>query len=320
MKKDYYQVLGVTKEATPDAIKKAYRKMAMQYHPDRNPGDKTAEDKFKDVSEAYAVLSDEAKRKKYDTFGAEGFAQNYSTEDIFRDFNMDDILSQFGMKGSGWGGSFKFRRGAAETPGGVPGGAGGPGGASIFEDLFGGGGGRGRQAPPAKGSDAEVPITISFHEAMHGGERPLRLSIDGEDHELTVRIPPGISTGKRLRVKGEGHRGAGGKGDLHLLITTGEDPRFERKGDDLHTTAGVKPSELLLGGSVEVETLHGKKRIKVAPGTSTAALIRIKHQGAPVLGKPTEHGDLYVRLDVEAPATLTDAQRAAAEALRDAGL
>lgn len=317
MKKDYYQVLGVAKDATPEAIKKAYRKMAMQFHPDRNAGDKTAEEKFKDVSEAYAVLSDEAKRKKYDTFGAEGFAQNYSTEDIFRDFNMDDILSQFGMKGSGWGGSFKFRRGAGGAPGGAPAGA---GGGSMFDDLF-GGGGRGRpQGPPAKGADAEVPITISFHESMHGSERPLRLSIDGEDHELTVRIPPGISTGKRLRVKGEAHRGPGGKGDLHLMVTVGDDPRFERKGDDLHTTAVVKPSVLLLGGSLEVETLHGKKRIKVAPGTSTAALVRIKHQGAPVLGKPTEHGDLYVRMDVEAPVTLTDEQRAAAEALREAGL
>jgi curved DNA-binding protein len=318
MKKDYYQVLGVAKDAGQDVIKKAYRKLAMEHHPDRNAGDKGAEEKFKDVSEAYAVLSDEAKRKKYDAFGAEGFAQNYSTEDIFRDFNVDDILSQFGMKGSGWGGSFKFRKGAGGAPGAA--GAAGGGSASIFDDLF-GGGGRGRpQGPPAKGADAEVQITLGFHEAMHGGERPIHLSIDGEDHEMTVRIPPGISTGKRLRVKGEGHRGPGGKGDLHLMVTVAADPRFERQGDDLHTTAKVKPSALLLGGSVEVGTLHGKKSIKIAAGTSTAALVRIKKQGAPILGRPTEHGDLYVRLDVEAPAPLTEAQRKASELLRDSGL
>lgn len=332
MKTDFYQLLGVAKDATPDALKKAYRKMAMQYHPDRNPGDKAAEEKFKQMSEAYAVLSDPEKRKKYDAFGsAEAFNGAYSTEDIFRDFNMDDILQQFGMKGSGWG-NFKFRRGAGGAAGG-PGGPGGPGGVggggagSIFDDLFGGGGGGGapgtRARPPGpapRGQDAEVPITIGFHEAMHGTDRPLKLHIDGEDRDLTVRIPAGIATGKKLRIKGEGHRGAAGKGDLHLSVTVAEDPRFERKGDDLYTTAQVRPSTLLLGGQVEVETLKGKRNVKVSQGTSSGAMVRVRKQGAPVLGKAGEHGDLYVRLEVTPPATLSDDQKRAAEALRDAGL
>ena len=128
------------------------------------------------------------------------------------------------------------------------------------------------------------------------------------------------STGKRLRVKGEGHRGATGKGDLNLLVTVLPDSRFERQADDLHTQVAVKPSTLMLGGSVEVETLQGRKSLKVAAGTSTDKLVRIRHQGAPVLGKPGQHGDLYVRLVVAGSTSLSDEQRSAAEALRNAGL
>jgi curved DNA-binding protein len=316
MKKNYYDILGVPKTANADQIKAAYRKKAKEFHPDRNPGDKSAEDKFKEVSEAYAVLSDEAKRKKYDTFGAENFAQSYSSDDILRDFNIDDILSQFGMRGSGWGNFGGRARSRVNVN--VAGGSGSS--SSIFDDVFSGFGGGKRQPGVAKGADAEVAITVSFHEAMFGGERPLHLNIGGDDRQLTVRIPPGIATGKRLRVKGEGHRGTGGNGDLHLLVTVSEDPRFERQGDDLHTTAPVKLSALLLGGSVDVETLHGRKTLKVAAGTSTEKLVRVRNQGAPVLGKPGQHGDLYVRLVVAAPAELSDDQRLVAQALREAGL
>lgn len=323
MKTDYYTLLGVTRDASPEAIKKAYRKLAMQWHPDKNPGDKAAEEKFKQVSEAYAVLSDAEKRKKYDSFGsAEAFSQSYSTDDIFRDVNFDDLLAQFGLKSSGWG-NFRGRK------------AGGSSGvSSIFDDLFGtttASGARGRptsqpgaaagQASPAgRGKDAEVPIVVSFAEAMNGAERQLRLHIDGEERQLTVRIPAGITTGKKLRVRGEGHKTAMGAGDLNLLVTVETDPRFERKGDDLHTVALVRPSTLILGGSVEVETLGGKKSIKVAAGTSTAAVVRIKRQGAPILGKTGERGDLYVKLEVSGTASATEAQQNAAKLLRDAGL
>ncbi len=322
MKTDYYTLLGVTRDASPEAIKKAYRKLAMQWHPDKNPGDKAAEEKFKQVSEAYAVLSDADKRKKYDSFGsAEAFSQNYSTDDIFRDVNFDDLLAQFGLKSSGWG-NFRGRKS----------GSGGVG--SIFDDLFGtatASGVRGRPTPqpsgpaggasPAgRGKDAEVPIVVSFAEAMNGAERQLRLNIDGEERQLTVRIPAGISTGKKLRVRGEGHKTPMGAGDLNLLVTVESDSRFERKGDDLHTVAQVRPSTLILGGSVEVETLGGKKSIKVAAGTSTAAVVRIKRQGGPILGKTGERGDLYVKLEVVGTASVTEAQQNAAKLLRDAGL
>ncbi|MFZ4576807.1 MAG: DnaJ C-terminal domain-containing protein [Myxococcota bacterium] len=316
MKTDYYTTLGVARDASADDIKKAYRKMALLFHPDRNAGDKGAEEKFKQVSEAYAVLSDPEKRKRFDQFGSERFQQQYSSDDIFKDFNLDDILSQFGMRGSGWG-NFKTGR----NPGSEGASAGGY--ASIFEDLFSGGRGKAgaRGAPPkAKGGDAELPLSVTFHEAMHGSERRLELSIDGEKHDLTVRIPAGIETGKHLRVKGEGHRGPGGKGDLHLVVTVEADPRFDRQGHDLHTVARVKPSLLLLGGSVEVETLGGRKNVKVAAGTTTDTKIRIRKQGAPVLGKAAEHGDLYLKLEVDVSGDLTAEQRVAAEALRDAGL
>ncbi len=309
-KTDYYALLGIAREATQDEIKKAYRKLAMQFHPDRNQGDKSAEEKFKQVSEAYAVLSDVDKRKKYDTFGsADAFSQNVSTDDIFKDFNIDDILSQFGMRGSGWG-NFKGRRAGA-----------GPGqgaGGSAFDDIFGGTATRDRV--PKKGQDAELPVTIPFHDAMFGAERPIAMQIDGEERRLTIRVPAGIATGKKLRVKGEGHKAPGGRGDLHLLVTVEEDPRFERKGNDLHTTAHIAPSTLLLGGSADVETLHGRKRIKVSGGAPSGTQVRVRGQGAPVLGKPDAHGDLYVRLEVQVETPLSDEQRAAVERLREVGL
>ena len=324
MKTDYYTLLGVAKDASADEIRKAYRKMAMQYHPDRNQGSKAAEEKFKQISEAYAVLTDPAKRKTYDTVGsADAFAQNHSTEDILKDLNMEDLLSMFGMKNSGWG---NFKAGGQASGGGA-------GFSSVIEELFGrsargsahvGTGTqppRGRPQPPqTKGHDAEVPIMISFEEAMRGVERHLRLNIDNEERELKVRIPAGVATGKRLKFRGKGHKGAAGNGDLTLVATVQDDPRFERKDDDLHTVALVRPSVLLLGGSVEVDTLEGKKSIKIAAGTSSAALVRIRNHGAPTLGKEGERGDLYVKLEVHVAAPLSEAQQQAATAMRDAGL
>ncbi len=310
MAKDFYATLGVERGASADEIKKAYRKLAMEFHPDRNPGDKSAEERFKDVSEAYAVLSDPDKRKQFDAFGSDRFGERFSTEDILRDFNLDDILSQFGMKSSGWGG-FSFRRGG-------PGGAGG--GGSIFDMFGGGGGGRPPAERPPVGANAEVPLAVSFYEAMHGSERQLQVRIDGEQRDLTVRVPAGIRTGKKLRVKGKGHMGPGGHGDLMLTVSVAEDERFEREGDDLHTNCQVLFSDLLLGGTITVQTLSGDRRLKVKPGTASGTRLRIRGAGAPILGKSEQHGDLYVRLEVAPPEALDDSQRAAAEALRESGL
>ena len=312
---DYYEILGIGREATADEIKKAYRSQALKFHPDRNPDNPAAEEEFKRVSEAYAVLSDADKRKQYDRFGSNAFREQFSTEDILRDFNMDDILSQFGLRGSGWGGVRGGRRSGANPPGG----------GGSFWDLFGGGaggaGGAGPSAQPArKGASAEVPLQVAFHEAMHGAERRVQLRIDGEDRELTVQVPKGIATGKKLRVRGKGHAGPAGPGDLYLVVDVADDPRFERDGDDLHTVATVPPSTLLLGGSVEVETLEGRKPLKVSAGAASGTKLRVRGHGAPCLRRPETRGNLYVRIEVVPPAHLDDAQRSAAEALRAAGL
>lgn len=307
MRKDYYAVLGVERGASADEIKKAYRKLAMKYHPDRNPDDAAAEDRFKEVSEAYAVLSDVEKRQQYDTFGDSRFHQQFSTEDILRDFNIDDILSSFGMRGSGWG-NFRGR---------------GPGGGSIF-DMF-GGGGRGRPEPqraqprPERGRNAEVPLSISLYEAVHGSERSLEVNLDGEAKELTIRVPAGIESGKKLRVRGKGHNGPGGPGDLMLVVKVEADPRFERRGSDLHTVAKVAPSMLLLGGAVDVETFDGVRSLRIEAPSPSGRQLRVRGAGVPKLGSD-ERGDLYVRLECAPPERLDEAQVAAARALRDAGL
>ena len=316
MKTDYYQLLGVPKDASPDVIKKAYRKLAMQYHPDRNPGDKAAEDKFKQVSEAYAVLSDADKRKRYDAFGsADQFTQNVNMDDIFQGVDWDDLLGQFGLRGGGWG-AFRGRQGQQGT-------------GSIFDDVLRGVQGVGAGAAQAarrtgsavgKPADVEVAITVSFDESMRGVSRQLHLNVGGEDRTFQVRIPPGVSSGKKLRVKGQGTRNAFGQGDLLLVVTVQDDARFTRDGHDLITVAKVKPSTLLLGGSAEVETLEGKKTVRVGPGTPSGTRVRLKGHGAPVPGKHAERGDLFARLEADVPSQLTEAQRAAAEALRGAGL
>jgi curved DNA-binding protein len=306
--KDYYQILGVAKDAAPDEIKKAYHKLALQYHPDRNPGNAQAEERFKQVSEAYAVLADPEKRRQFDRIGARDFGAHFSTEDILRDFNLDDILGQFGMRPSGWG--WRTTRS-------------GSGGGSSFFDFFGSGPEPRRPPPPrrpARGPDAEVPLSISFHESMHGSERSLTVEIDGETRELSVQVPAGVASGKRLRLKGKGHRGPEGPGDLYLLVKVEEDPRFQRTGDDIHASVGVLPSVLLLGGHVDVPTTERPRQLRIPAGTVGGRIIRIRGQGAPRLGKKGERGDLYVRIDVIIPEHLSEAQAAAARALRDAGL
>jgi len=325
---DYYAILGVPRTATDDEIRKAYRKLALKWHPDRNPDNKAeSEERFKEVSAAYAVLSDSAKRKQYDTFGDDRFRQQYSADDVLKDVDINDILSQFGMSSDGWFGHRRTGKNAAGR---------GPGG---FADFFSGGFGNFGGAPGAhpeptqplaKGRDIEVPITISFHEAMHGGERRLTVTIDGEDRTVNLRIPAGIDSGKRLRLSGKGAKGPAGSGDLYLVVGVAEDPRFERKGTDLHVEARIPPSTALLGGSVVVPTLEGDRRVKIAAGTSAGALIRVKGQGAPKMASkksgsksdeaPHERGDLYVRVVIEVPESLSEAQRIAAERLRDAGL
>lgn len=313
MSKDYYGILGVKRGASEAEVKKAYRRLAKQYHPDKAKGDKNAEEMFKKVSEAYAVLSNKEKRAQYDQFGHDAFRQRFSQEDIFggaglrdvfREFGFgDDAFSQiFGFGAGGRGGRVRFESG--------PGGMGGFG----FGDIFGQGG-------PAKGQDVSTEMTISFHEAIHGGGRQLDMRVNGRPKTVNVKIPPGIETGKKLRVKGAGTSGAQGgpAGDLYIEITVAPDPTFTREGADLIVDAPVRFSTLILGGEISVATLEGPRAINIAPGADPAKRIRIKGAGAPRLGG-AGRGDLYVNLKVQTPRHVTGEQKTLAEKLAKAGL
>ncbi len=311
---DYYRVLGVDRQATDDEIKKAYRRLAMKHHPDKNPGDKRAEEMFKKVSEAYAVLSDKEKRRQYDTFGSSGFHQKYSSEDIFRGadfsgfgFNPEDLLGMF------FGGATGRRTGGYRVTFG-----GGGGEAFDLGDLF---GGRGSPGGQPRGHDISFELPITLEEAYAGAEKKVRYLQGGQAREITVKVPPGISTGKKLRLSGKGESGlAGGPaGDLYFLITVMDHPLFKREGNDLTLEKEVTFSQAALGGTFEVATLQGPKKIKLPPGSGHATSIRLKGYGMPQLGG-RGRGDLYVKIQVHVPKKLTGSQKKLLETLAKEGL
>jgi curved DNA-binding protein len=277
--KDYYKLLGTERSATADEIRKTYRKLAMQFHPDRNPGNKAAEDRFKEINEAYAVLSDAEKRKQYDTFGAEGFGQRFSQEDIFKGFDFQSIFRDMGFGGDMFGSAF--------------GGGGGRRGHSKWGDPF---SGQHQRAVP-KGEDTVSDMRISFYESINGGERVMQVPTpEGGWEKISVKIPAGVSTGKTLRLKGKGGVSpyGGERGNLHLRIVVEDDAVFSRDGNDLRCDVKVPVSVLVLGGSVEVPTMAGPKRVKVAKDTQPCATLRLQGLGAPAGGG--NQGDLFARL------------------------
>jgi curved DNA-binding protein len=296
MAKDYYAVLGVEKSASSEQIKKAYRKLAIKYHPDKNPGDKQAEERFKEITEAYAVLSDQEKRRQYDQFGEAGFHQRFSQEDIFRNVDLNDIFREFGI-----------------------------GGDELFSQLFGGRGGAFRSGTfhqgtprPIKGHDLLLRLAIPFRQAILGGERQIDLARHGHGEPIKVRIPPGVEHGQKLRVTGKGAPSpAGGPpGDLLLEIEVLTDPVFTRDGHDLIVPVAVPFSGACLGTTVEVPTLAGEKRVKVKGGTKSGSRIRLKGFGVP--GHPA--GDLYAVVAVTVPESVTAEQEKLLEKLRETGL
>lgn len=319
---DYYKTLGVERGAGDDDIKKSYRKLALKYHPDRNKGDKQAEDKFKEISEAYAVLSDPEKKRQYDTVGDSNFHQRYSQEDIFRNTDFSSIFREFDLGG----GESIFSQifGSAFAGGGGRGFSGFQGGG--FED-FGSGAGprtRGRRgAPQQPGQDIEYPLTIGFLDAFNGGERQISFSLsDGSRRDLKVRIPAGVRSGGKLRIAGQGVASpyGGPAGDLLVVIDVAAHPQYKRDGDDIETHLPLKLSEALLGGTHDVETLDGVKKLKVPAGVRPGTKLRLKGLGFPLPGQAERRGDFYVVIDLSIPRDLTAEQRAAAEALRQAGL
>ncbi len=306
-KKDYYDLLGVQKSASEEEIKKAYRKLALKYHPDRNPGNKQAEEQFKQINEAYAVLSDKEKRKEYDTYGMSGFQQRYTQEDIYRGFNLGDLFKDLGF-----------------------------GTNDVFSMIFGGRGARGagRGAEQARswgfgdyqtrqtgGLNAEFELEIPFMDAVRGGEKRLVFSGEGGAQEIDVKIPAGIDSGQKLRLAGKGNRDpyTGQAGDLYITIKVAEHPVFKRVGHDLHATVEIGLTDALLGGSVEVPTIDGPKQIKVPPGVGGRSKVRLKGIGVPNM-KRGGRGDEYVEFRVELPRRLTDRQKYLVEELRKEGL
>jgi curved DNA-binding protein len=297
MAEDYYQVLGVDKTADPEAIKKAYRKLALKFHPDRNPNNPSAEAKFKQISEAYAVLSDVEKRKQYDNFGSDQFSQKFSREDIFRDFDMNQILRDLGFGGMGGAG----RRANYTFQGSDP-----------FGDLF---NNRRQQyyQPPQSGEDIHYNLNITLEESVFGTEKKLSLKKDKKIDEISVKIPAGISTGKKLRLAGKGNPGlqGGSDGDLYLNINVIPHPIFARDGNDIYIEKSILFTQAALGTSIDVPTIDGTiKRIKIPAGTQNGTKIRMKGYGAPSLkGSGTiSKGDQFVKISIEVPKKMTDKQ------------
>ncbi len=309
---DYYDTLGVSKGASDSEIKSAYRKLALKHHPDRNPDNKDAEEKFKKISEAYAVLSDEQKRKQYDQFGDSAFHQRYSSDDIFRGTDFSSVFNEFGFGGGG-GASIE------DLLSGIFGGMGGGAQRSPFGGAHAGGFSRG----PQKGSDVEYPLQISFDEALKGCQRSISFQLsDGTQRQLTIKIPPGTKTGGKLRIGGRGAPGPGGgpAGDLYVVVEVADHPDFSLLGDDIETPVKIKLSEALLGGSAEVRTpSDGNKKIKIPPGVNHGTKIRLKGFGFPKTGGK-DRGDLYAVVTVELPDQMTGEQKKAAEALKEVGL
>jgi DnaJ-class molecular chaperone len=299
-KPDYYEVLGVPKTATADEIKKAYKKLARKYHPDLNPGNKGAEEKFKGISEAYSVLSDDEKKQTYDRFGTEtapswgpGGPGGAGPGGV----PWEDILRNFDARSGGRPGA------GAGAPGG---GAGGFGFEDIFGDLFGGGGGRRGRRRGQPGSDVEVGVEIPFLLAIQGGARDLSVDVGGTIEQIHLKIPPGMKDGARIRIAGRGQPGPDGgpSGDLTLIARVLPHAILRRDGDDLHLDVPVTFAEAALGGPIEVPTLKGTKKLKIPAGTQGGQKIRVSGEGVP--RKDGSAGDLFLHMNVAVPKNLDE--------------
>ena len=293
--KDYYKVLGVPKTATQEEVKKAYRTLALKYHPDKTKGDRTAEDRFKDINEANEVLSDPEKRKKYDQFG-----QDWKH---YQEAGAQAGGFDWSKYAGGQGG--QSRRMSSEEFNAM---FGEEGAGNIFELLFGqrGGSRRGRRSAALKGEDQNAETTLSLEEAYKGSARLIRL--DGQT--IRVTIGPGIADGQDLRIPGKGGPGVNGGpgGDLYLTIRVTPHLEFERKGNDLHRDLPVDLYTAVLGGKAQVKTLKGAVKVNIPKGTQNGTVLRLKGLGMPVYGKKDEYGNLFVKVVIQIPQNLSDAE------------
>ncbi len=311
--KDYYRTLGVSKDASGEEIRKAYRKLARKYHPDVNPNNKEAEERFKEINEAYEVLRDDEKRQKYDRLGAQ-WQQYQRAGGSPNGFDWSQWFS-----GGGQPGGTRVHTEYVDLEdlfgGGSGASAGSFGGFSdFFQSIFGSGmGGRtaGRSGAGGMlrmdGRDVEQEVAITLREAYDGTVR----FVDTGSRRLEVKIPPGVRTGSRIRIAGEGQAGVNGgrPGDLYLVVQVRDDPRFERRGDDLYVTQPVDLYTMILGGEVPVETLKGRVSLRIPPETKAGRVFRLRGQGMPRLRDATQHGDLLVRVIPTIPQGLSEDEK-----------
>jgi len=300
--RDYYEVLGVERDASADALKKAYRSMARKYHPDVNPGDKKAEASFKEVQQAYDVLSDPEKRALYNNFGHAAFEGASAGP---RAGASEWAARQAGTgSGAGYESSYDFSDLFGNA--GEYGADAGAGGGGIFEELLGrvrGGRAKQRQSGPRPGRNVEASLSIPFLTAIQGGETKIDVEREnGRRETLVVKIPPGIETGAKLRLRGQGDAGVGGgpRGDLTILVTVEPHRFFTRDGRNLQVEVPIQVSEAILGAKIEVPTLSGMKALTIPPGTSSGQKLRLRGQGVPASGNKPE-GDLFLLLKVVVP-------------------
>jgi curved DNA-binding protein len=323
MAEDYYQLLGVSKNAGQDEIKKAFRKLALKYHPDQNKDDKSAEEKFKKINEAYAVLSDSKKRKQYDTFGAEGFSRRFSQEDIFRGFDVGSIFKEFGM-GSMFGGG----RG---------------GGGSFFSDIFSGGNRNSRSRQQSSSSSqnpfggagfgggnfnrqpqsapSETELHISLEDAVSGSKKRISLDTGNDSETIDISIPKGIGSGQKLRLKGKGpiNPMTRQRGDLFCKIIIDPHPHFKTRGKDLVMETEIKLTDMVLGGKIKVTAIDGSTlQLKVPPLSKNNTMMRVKGKGIPGTKGSTD-GNLLIRLQAQLPDSVDDTQKKIFEELAAAG-
>ena len=301
--KDYYKILGVERKATTEEIKKAFRKLARKYHPDVNPGDDSAEQRFKEINEAHEVLTDPEKRQKYDQFGSQ-WQQWQQAGRSTSDFDW----SQWTGGGFGAPGGTRVEyRDLNDLFGG--GGMGGAGFSDFFEALFGGTGGmrggaermRGGSRASARGQDVEHEVEITLEEAFRGTKRLLQVG----NQRLEVTIPAGVKTGSRIRMAGKGGGGAGASGDLYLKVKVLPHNVFSRKGDDLYRDIDVDLYTALLGGEVNVPTLSGTVALRIPPETQSGRKFRLQNQGMPVAKNSSSRGNLYVKIAIKLPQSLS---------------
>ncbi len=332
MGKDYYKILGVSRDATQEEIKKAYRRLALKYHPDRNKGNKEAEERFKEINEAYAVLSDPEKRRQYDQFGSAEFHRRFSQEDIFRDFDFEGIFRDLGI-GFDFGRIFRFRdTGRCQHFTFDL--------SDLFSQIFGTtpeqswtfhkrpsqeafyqeAGHSSYQKSGYSLGDLVLELPVSLEEVAQGSEKMISIAPTGKPERIKVRIPAGIEDGQKLRIVGMGSYGPNGRrGNLYLKIKIEKHPLFKREGKNVIIDWAIPYTQAVFGTTIEVPTLYGKKvKVRVPPGTKSGTKLRLKGLGLP--GNTKEKGDQFVRLQIDVPRQLTKKQRELLEQLAKTGL